>query len=110
MAEVVQLDSDQKRIRAAKAKSGLADLGWAFDEFEEKLKESWTETEASKPAKREAIYHRLKALRSLRGGLQDIVSEHEADELLTEEKRKKAEADRELEHQREQRRTARPRG
>lgn len=79
-----ELSADDKRIRAERARTALADLGWAFDEFEAKLKESWTETEPSKPNKRETIYHRLKALRSLRDGLQSIVNEYENDLVMNE--------------------------
>lgn len=81
-----ELTADDKRIRAERARTALTDLGWAFDEFEAKLQTSWGETEPSKPQKREVIYHRLKALQSLRGGLQSIVNDYDNDEIIRETK------------------------
>lgn len=81
-----ELSADDKRIRAERARTALSDLGWAFDEFEAKLQFSWGETEPGKPHKREVIYHRLKALQSLRGGLQSILNEYQNDEVIREAK------------------------
>lgn len=87
-----ELSADDKRIRAERARVALADLGWAFDEFEAKLQTSWGETEPSKPHKREVIYHRLKALQSLRGGLQSILNDHENDQVILEHRERTRES------------------
>jgi hypothetical protein len=76
------LTADDKRIRANKARTALTDLGWAFDEFEQKLKENWADSEATHAEAREVIYHRLGALRSIRDGLQSIVTEYDNDEVI----------------------------
>jgi len=79
-----ELSADDKRIRAERARTALKDLGWAFDEFEQKLKENWADSDATHAEAREAIYHRLGALRSIRDGLQSIVTDYDNDEVMRE--------------------------
>lgn len=104
------LTADDKRIRAERARGALNDLGWAFDDYEAQLMADWGETKPSKSADREAIYHRVKALKAIRGGLQNIVSKYDDDEAMAERKRKEEDAKRLVEQELEQRRAKLPRG
>lgn len=110
MSPTEELSADDKRIRAERARSALADLGWAFDSYEAQLMTDWAESKPSRQTDREAIYHRVKSLNAIKGGLERIVAEYEGEQALAEAERQRNDENLKAEEARREYRARYPRG
>ena len=79
---MTDLSLEERRNRSNRAKAALDDLGWVFDAYEDKLTEGWKQSNYDQAEHREVIWHRLRTLKGLKGGLVSFINDYEDEQVL----------------------------
>lgn len=87
------LDAEERRLRALRAREVLNGAGWAFDEHISDLTRELLGTGPADADKRELIYHQIDAAAQIKGRLARIIELQEAEEAKNERRERRRQPD-----------------
>lgn len=82
----VELDAEERRQRAIRARGVMEGAGWLFDEQISELTREMLDTDASQTDRRERIFTEILAVSRLKGALIQILRDEEARKVQNERK------------------------